>query len=120
MPDLPGSPQDIFNEFLEERKNSPHMKDLGALLAMVAKSRQQKAAQAQAAAKVPEGQKPESDCPEDVEDCSEVVSPCCNVPVTTIFGTLPLRVSCKTCGKEYLLGPLMKDLLKKPKTQGPV
>lgn len=108
-------PQDILKDFLESRKDAPYVKSLTEILELVRRSRQQKS-------KVPEKspseskKKPESDCPEDVEDCSDVVSPCCKVPVTTIFGTLPLKVSCKQCGKEYLLGVLMRDFLRKPKT----
>lgn len=113
MPDLSSNPQDAINEFLEKQKDSPHVKDLRNLLAMVAKARQQKAASVQ---KPAEEKKPDSDCPEDIEDCSEVVSPCCGVPVSTIFGTLPLKVRCKQCEKEYFLGPLMRELLKKSKT----
>lgn len=42
------------------------------------------------------------DCPSG-EDCSELVSSCCGAILTTVFGTLPLEVSCTECGSKYLL-----------------
>ena len=115
MPDFSSDPQEAIKEFLEKQKDSPHVKNLQELLSLVVKSRKGKIASPQEPA---EREKPDTDCPEDVEDCSEVVSPCCGVPVSTIFGTLPLKVLCKQCEKEYLLGPLMRELLKKSKTSG--
>ena len=57
----------------------------------------------------------DEDCPEDVDDCKDVLSPCCNVPVSTVFGTLPLEAECKQCGKHYLLAKLIGELLKSKK-----
>jgi len=53
------------------------------------------------------------DCPDDVEDCSDILSPCCQVPVKTIFDTLPLKVECEKCKRQYLMGELIRNLLKK-------
>lgn len=114
MPDFSTDPQEAIKEFLEKQKDSPHVKNIQELLSLVAKARREKASAQQPAKE----EKPDSDCPEDVEDCSEVVSPCCNSPMSTIFGTLPLKVRCKQCEKEYFFGPLMKELLKRAKTPG--
>jgi hypothetical protein len=104
-----------FRELLEDfiaKNGKGQAKNLSDLLALVQKSKNAR----KTSPPPTEGKKPESDCPEDVEDCSDVISPCCNVPVSTVFGTLPLKVCCKGCGKEYLLGMLMRNLLRKPKT----
>lgn len=106
--ETPENFQEILKDFVEKH-GADRAKGLSELLALMKKSKERKATP-------PEEKKPENDCPEDVEDCSDVVSPCCNVPVSTIFGTLPLKVCCRECGKEYLLGVLMRDLLRKPKT----
>jgi len=101
--------QELLDD-LNEKRRVGDLKGLSEILSKVAKVRSQKENPA----------KPETDCPEDVEDCSDLVSPCCNVPVSTVFGTLPLKVSCKSCGKEYLLGPLMRELLKRSKLKSSV
>lgn len=122
MPPAPPSPED-FRELIEDfiaKNGGGQAKSLSELLALVKKSRGYKTAQPPTEKSPTEEKKPESDCPEDVEDCSDVVSPCCNVPVSTVFGTLPLKVCCKGCGKEYLLGTLMRGLLRKPKTTAAV
>ena len=46
---------------------------------------------------------PEKPCPEGDEDCSDLLSSCCNSILSTVFGTLPLEVECSGCGKRYLL-----------------
>ena len=51
----------------------------------------------------------ENPCPEDDEDCSDLLSPCCNLILSTVFGTLPLEVKCSGCGKSYLLKDVLKD-----------
>jgi len=48
------------------------------------------------------------DCKE--PDCDEVLSPCCRSEMSTVFGSLPLEVSCKSCKKTYLLRDLLKNL----------
>jgi len=111
--ETPENFQEILKDFVEKH-GTGKAKGLSELLSLMKKAKEKKPPAA------PEEKKPENDCPEDVEDCSDVVSPCCNVPVSTIFGTLPLKVSCKQCGKEYLLGVLMRDLLRKSKTPAPV
>lgn len=55
----------------------------------------------------------DSDCPDDVEDCGEVVSPCCGSGLSTVSGTFPLEVQCKRCGWKYQLGPLIRASVKK-------
>jgi len=42
------------------------------------------------------------ECPED-DDCGEVISPCCELKVVIIFGSLPLKVECSKCKKKFLL-----------------
>ena len=100
--------QEVLDD-LNEKRRIGDLKGLSEILSKVAKVRAQK-----------EAPQPETDCPDDVEDCSDLVSPCCSVPVSTVFGTLPLKVSCKGCGKEYLLGPLMRELLKRNKPKLPI
>jgi hypothetical protein len=51
-------------------------------------------------------------CPEDVVDCSEILSPCCSAPILNVFGTLPLQVECKACGKRHFMGELIRNSLK--------
>lgn len=47
-------------------------------------------------------------CDEDPdEDCSEIKSPCCQADLKTVFGTLPLEVSCTACSKTFLLRDLV-------------
>jgi hypothetical protein len=111
--ETPENFQEILKDFVEKH-GTDKAKGLSELLALVKKAKERRASAA------PEEKKPDTDCPEDVEDCSDIVSPCCKVPVSTVFGTLPLKVSCKQCGKEHLLGALMRDLLRKPKTPAPV
>jgi len=55
----------------------------------------------------------DQECPEDVDDCDEITSPCCNAKVSTLFGTLPLVVRCFQCGQQYRMGELVRDLIKK-------
>jgi hypothetical protein len=55
----------------------------------------------------------EPDCPDDVEDCGEITSPCCGVGLSTLHGTLPLEVQCKDCGLKYKLGLLIRASVKK-------
>lgn len=43
-------------------------------------------------------------CAEDPnEDCGELLSPCCQEKLTTVFGTLPLEVKCEKCGLHHFL-----------------
>ena len=58
----------------------------------------------------------DSGCPDDVEDCSELTSPCCNASISNVFGTLPLKVQCRNCDKTYLMGALIRESLKKEKS----
>jgi len=53
-----------------------------------------------------QGNSQEEDCPEG-EDCSDLVSECCNAILTTVFGTVPLQVKCEDCGKAYVLRNLL-------------
>ena len=53
-----------------------------------------------------QGNPPEEDCPEG-EDCSDLLSECCNALMSTVFGTSPLLVECKDCGKTYILRKLL-------------
>jgi hypothetical protein len=46
-------------------------------------------------------------CPE--EDCGEVLSPCCQAFLTTVFATLPVEVLCSTCQASYKLRDLIKN-----------
>jgi len=53
-----------------------------------------------------QGHPQEEDCPEG-EDCSDLLSECCNAIMSTVFGTSPLLVECKDCGKTYILRKLL-------------
>jgi len=53
-----------------------------------------------------QGNPQEEDCP-DGEDCSDLLSECCNAILTTVFGTVPLQVKCEDCGKTYVLRSLL-------------
>lgn len=48
----------------------------------------------------------EEDCP-DGEDCSDLLSECCNAALSTVFGTIPLEVKCAECEKTYVLRELL-------------
>jgi len=58
------------------------------------------------------GSKP---CKDGEDDCPDLVSPCCNAVLKTCMGTLPLKATCKECGKEYNLRELLyaSDPIKK-------
>ena len=43
------------------------------------------------------------------EDCSDLVSECCSAILTTVFGTLPLRVRCTSCDKRYVLREILES-----------
>jgi len=62
----------------------------------------------------------EGDCPDDVEDCGEVRSPCCDGSISNVFGTLPLQVECRICGIKYYLGDLVRKSLKREKNSSEV
>jgi len=104
MPDSSENLSELLEKFFsaegEDRKAQ-----LGELMGLMKKSRQARE----------ESNKgdPGEDCPEDIDDCRDILSLCCNVPVSTVFGTLPLEAECKECGKRYLLAKLIKELLKK-------
>jgi len=51
----------------------------------------------------------DEDCLED--DCDELLSPCCQAKLHTIFGTLPLEVKCEKCESIYKLSDLVKEIL---------
>jgi len=53
-----------------------------------------------------QGNPQEGDCPEG-EDCSDLLSECCNAILITVFGTIPLQVKCEDCGKTYVLRSLL-------------
>ena len=53
-----------------------------------------------------QGHPQEEDCPEG-EDCSDLLSACCNAVMSTVFGTSPLLVECRDCGKTYILRKLL-------------
>lgn len=46
-------------------------------------------------------------CADEPEDCGDVKSPCCQADISTVFGSLPLEVECKVCGKRHLLRNLV-------------
>jgi len=48
------------------------------------------------------------------EDCSDILSPCCNGLLENKFGSLPLQVICKSCGNSYLLKDLLEKLKQDP------
>jgi hypothetical protein len=50
-------------------------------------------------------------CPDSDDDCSDLLSSCCDAILTTVFGTLPLEVECSSCKKLYFL----KDILEEEK-----
>lgn len=50
----------------------------------------------------------EEPCKDDEEDCTDILSPCCTSTLTTVFGTIPLKVECKNCGKLYILRELLE------------
>lgn len=43
----------------------------------------------------------------DDDPCNEVLSPCCNKSLDQVFGSLPVEVICKECGKSYKLRDLV-------------
>jgi len=50
---------------------------------------------------------PKTDDPCIEEDCSDILSPCCNSIMENKFGSLPLQVICKSCNKIYFLKELL-------------
>lgn len=107
MPHLPSGDdlQEALDSYLksegEERRGK--MSELMDLMKRARERKKQKAEQGE----------PDQDCPEDVDDCDEIRSPCCNAPVSTLFGTLPLIVRCFQCAQQYRMGELVRDLIKK-------
>ena len=47
----------------------------------------------------------DKDCPQ--PDCDKLVSPCCSVAVTVVFGSIPLEVQCSACGTTFFLKKLI-------------
>jgi len=94
--------QETLDSFLKSQGEDRQGK-MSELMELLKKSRERKA----------QGDEPDQECPEDVDDCNEITSPCCNAKVSTIFGTLPLLVRCFGCGEQYRMGELVRNLLKK-------
>ena len=46
-------------------------------------------------------------CDDTIDDCQDLLSPCCNFALDTVFGTLPLEVVCLSCNKSYILHDLL-------------
>ena len=111
----PPSAESLHEAIQDIIKASPHGEErqakLSELLALLRQTRSQASSQDEPDAESSSDQ----DCPEDVEDCRDVTSPCCDAQLSTVFGTLPLKVRCKSCGVEYFMGKLMRDLLKSEK-----
>jgi len=104
-PPFPDKFQEVLEEALESSGEARQSK-MQELMGLVQKARDAKQAGEET---------PDENCPEDVDDCSDVVSSCCGAVVDTIFGTLPLQVKCRECGELYMLGELMRDLIKNEK-----
>jgi len=53
----------------------------------------------------------EEDCPEPGDDdCRDLLSPCCDEPIRTVFGTLPVEAECSKCKERYSLRRLVAAL----------
>lgn len=50
-----------------------------------------------------------SPCPDSDEDCSDLLSSCCDAILSTVFGTLPLEVECSACKKLYFLRDIIQE-----------
>lgn len=105
MPHLPSGDdlQESLDAYLKSQGEERQTK-MSELMDLMKKARERKAQQ---------GEDPDQDCPEDVDDCDEIRSPCCNARVSTLFGTLPLVVRCFQCAQQYRMGELVRNLLKK-------
>jgi len=52
--------------------------------------------------------KQDEDCPEEDEDCNEMLSPCCRAKIKSVFGSLPLVIECTECKKKHLLADVVR------------
>ena len=99
----PTPPSSQLEEDLDQvvRSSGPASDKIQELMQLLAKSRGQPAASSPGT---------DEDCPDEDEDCRGLLSPCCGASFRIVFGSLPTKVECLTCGTGHLLRDLVSSI----------
>lgn len=103
---MPAPPSEFEEEFEHIIKSDTTSQGkIGDLMNLLRRARKMKARE-----EAPEASTDE-DCPEpDEDDCRDLLSPCCDELIHTVFGTLPIQAECSKCKKQYHLRDLVEAL----------